>query len=160
MDKINFELDTRIILWGDFNVIFDTFLDADGGSLLSKQIRSIKLPPYCLIMIYATFLGFVFLILKDFLGDKKNPLIQRRLDYFFISNEIQEDVAFIDIVPSVASDHSVVHFKISGAKIKDKGRSYWKFNNSLVEDAIYVEKTESLIKYSKCRDEGHCRSKS
>ena len=72
-------------------------------------------------------------------------MIQRRLDHFFISNEIQEDVAFIDIVPSVASDHSVIHLKISGAKIKDKGRSYWKFNNSLVEDAIYVEKTKSLI---------------
>ena len=76
---------------------------------------------------------------------QKNPLIQRRLDYFFISNEIQEDLAFIDIVPSVASDHSVVHLKISGAKMKDKGRSYWKFNNSLVQGAIYVEKTKSLI---------------
>ena len=112
-------------------------------------------------MIYATFLGFVFLILKRFSWRQKNPLIQRRLDYFFISNEIQEDVAFINIVPSVASDHSVVHLKISGAKIQDKGRSYWKFNNSLVEDAIYVEKTKSLINtVSECRDEGHCRSKS
>ena len=35
-------------------------------------------------------------------------------------------------------------FKISGTKIKDKGRSYWKFNSSLVEDATYVEKTKSL----------------
>ena len=49
---------------------------------------------------------------------QKNPLIQRRLDYFFISNEIQEDAAFINIVPSVASDDSVVHLKISGAKTK------------------------------------------
>ena len=40
LDKINFKLDTKVILGGDFNVIFDTFLVADGGSLsLKKQIR-------------------------------------------------------------------------------------------------------------------------
>ena len=72
-------------------------------------------------------------------------MIQHRLDYFLISNEIQEDVVFIDIVPSVPSDHSVVHLNIYGAKIKGKGRPYWKFNNSLVDDAIYVEKVRSLI---------------
>ena len=77
--------------------------------------------------------------------ETKKTLDTTSLGLLFISNEIQEDVAFIDIVPSVASDHSVVHLKISGAKIKDKGRSYWKFNNSLVEDAIYIEKTKSLI---------------
>ena len=87
-------------------------------------------------MIYVIFLGFVFLILRDFLEDK----IKRHLDCFFIKNEIQEDVAFIGIVPSVASNHFVVHLKISGAKIKDKVMLYWKFNNSLVKDAIYVER--------------------
>ena len=73
--------------------------------------------------------------------ETKEPLDTTSLGLlFYISNEIQEDVAFIDIVPSVVSDHSVVHLKISGAKLKDKDRSYWKFNNSLVEYAIYVEK--------------------
>ena len=67
------------------------------------------------------------------------------MDYCFILNEIQEDVAFINIVPSDASDHSVIHLKVSGTKLKDKARSYWKFNNSLVEDAIYVEEVKSLI---------------
>ena len=32
LDKINFKPDTKIILGGDFDVIFDNFLDADGGS--------------------------------------------------------------------------------------------------------------------------------
>ena len=59
--------------------------------------------------------------------------------------KLKKDVVFIDIVPSVASDHSVVHLKIYGAKIKGKGRSYLKFNNSLVKDAICVEKVRSLI---------------
>ena len=49
---------------------------------------------------------------------QKNPLIQDWLDYFFVLNDIEEDVTFIDIVSSVASDHSVVYLKLSGAKIK------------------------------------------
>ena len=145
MDKINFKLDTKIILGGDFNVIFGTFLDADGGSpslktnSLNKIITLLSDHDLCNIF------GVRFPDTQRFSWRQKNPLIQRRLDYFFISNEIQEDEAFIDTVPSVASDHSAVHLKISGAKIKDKGRSNWKFNSSLVEDAIYIEKTKSLI---------------
>ena len=54
---------------------------------------------------------------QRFYWRQKNPLIQRHLDYFFILNEIQEEVAFIDIVQSVASAHSVVHLKILGARI-------------------------------------------
>ena len=48
-DKINFKPDTKII-WGggEFNVIFDTFLDTDGGSPTLMK-------------------------LKDFLGDKRTP---------------------------------------------------------------------------------------
>ena len=36
LDKINFKPDTKIILGDDLNVIFDTFLDAHGGSLSLK----------------------------------------------------------------------------------------------------------------------------
>ena len=145
LDKINFKLDTKIILGGDFNVIFYTFLDADGGSPSLKTNSLNKITTLLSDHDLCDIFRIRFPDTQRFSWRQKNPLIQRRLNYFFISNKIQEDVAFIDIVPSVASDHSVVHSKISRAKIKDKGWSYWKFNNSLVQDAIYVEKTKSLI---------------
>ena len=126
-------------------MIFDTFLDADGRSPTLKTNSFNKISTLWSDHDLCDIFRVRFPETQRFSWRQKNPLIQRCLDYFFISNEIQEDVVFIDIVPSVASDHSVVHLKIYGAKIKSKGRLYWKFNNSLVEDAIYVEKVRSLI---------------
>ena len=118
LDKITFKLDTKIILGGDFNVIFDTFLDADGGSPSLKTNSLNKITTFLSDHDLCDIFRVRFPDTQRFSWRQKNPLIQHRLDYFFISNEIQEDVAFINIVPSVASDHSVVHLKISGAKTR------------------------------------------
>ena len=144
-DKINFKPDTKIILGGDFNVVFDAFLDADGGSPTLKTNSFNKISTLLSDHDLCDIFRVRFPETQRFSWRQKNPLIQNHLDYFSISNEIQEDVLFINIFPSVASDHSVVHLKIYEAKIKGKGRSYWKFNNSLVEDAICTEKVRSLI---------------
>ena len=97
-------------------MIFDTFLDADGGSPTLKTNSLNKIST----LLYDHDLCDIFRVrfpeTQRFSWRQKNLLIQRRLDYFSISNEIQEDVVFIDIFPSVASDHSVVHLKIYGAK--------------------------------------------
>ena len=90
-------------------------------------------------MTYVIYLESETQICKDTLGAKKTPLIQHRLDYFLISNELQEDVEHIDILPSVASDHSVVHLKFALSGQNSRGKSYWKFNNSLTEDTNFVE---------------------
>ena len=123
LDKINFKLDAPSLKTNSLNKISILLSDHD-----LCDIFRVRFPDT-----------------QRFSWGQKNPLIKRRLDYFFISNEIQDDVAFIDIVLSVASDQSGVHLKISGSKTKSKDRSYWKFNNSLVEGAIYVEKVKSLI---------------
>ena len=77
---------------------------------------------------------------------QKTPLIEHRLDYFLISNELQEDVEHIDILPSVASDRSVVHLKFALFGQNSRGKSYWKFNNSLTEDTTFVESMKVKIK--------------
>ena len=99
LDKINFKLDAKIILGGDFNAIFDTFLDADGGSPSLKTNSLNKITTLLSDHDLCDIFRVRFPDTQRFSWRQKNPLIQRRLDYFFISNEIQEDVAFIDIVP-------------------------------------------------------------
>ena len=82
---------------------------------------------------------------RRFSWRQKTPLIQRRLDYNFVSSELQEDVSEININPSMGSDHSILHFNISLSKHANRGRGYWKFDNSLLEDTIFVEKIKSHI---------------
>ena len=52
----------------------------------------------------------------------------------------------IDILPSVANDHSVVHLKFALSGQNSRGKSYWKFNNSLTEDTNFVESMKVNIK--------------
>ena len=39
---------------------------------------------------------------------QKSPLIQRRLDYWLISNDLQEDVESVEIITAIKSDLSAI----------------------------------------------------
>ena len=58
---------------------------------------------------------------------RKNPFEQRRLNYFLLSDSLQDSVSSISTSPSVQSDHSTIVLKISPAKEHIEGASYWKF---------------------------------
>ena len=126
-------------------MIFNTALDADNTpSLKTNSLKKV----YSIMEDHD--LCDIFRIrnpdMQRYAWRQKTPLIQHRLDYFLISNELQEDVEHIDILPSVASDHSVVHLKFALSGQNSRGKSYWKFNNSLTEDTNFVESMKVKIK--------------
>ena len=69
----------------------------------------------------------------------KNPFKQRRLDFFLISDSLQELVVDSKIIPSVQSDHLAIVLKVSPTNEGERGRTYWKFNNSLLDDNDFIE---------------------
>ena len=73
---------------------------------------------------------------RRFTYRSKSPFLHNRLDYLFISSSIQEDVNQIDILASLNSDHSPVYLKFSEGNETSRGPSYWKFNNSFLDDQL------------------------
>ena len=77
---------------GDFNLYFDTFLDADGGKPKLK-INSLS---RLISMMEENELSDIFRIRypdsRQFTWRCKNPLKQRRLDYLLISDSLQHEV--------------------------------------------------------------------
>ena len=71
--------------------------------------------------------------------------MQRRLDYFFISDFLQDFVETADTLPSVQSDHSTPKLKFSPINEQSRGPSSWKFNNSLTTDKCFVDLMKSNI---------------
>ena len=69
----------------------------------------------------------------------KTPLIQGRLDYFPISDQLQGQIEAIDIISSLQSDHSTVRIRVNETQYSTKSRSYWKFNKSLTRDDAFVQ---------------------
>ena len=75
---------------------------------------------------------------KRFTWRRKNPFKQRLLDYFFISDTLQDTAERIEIILSVQSDHSTLCLKFSPINERNRGPSHWKFNSSLVYDKNFV----------------------
>ena len=97
---------------------------------------------------------------RQFTWRQTNPVKLRCLDFFLISNSLQFDVRLCKFLSPVQSDHSPIVLKISSCTKSDlKGRGYWKFNNSLTEDPLFVESLQDEIKTvsSSFRDDQHPR---
>ena len=76
--------------------------------------------------------------LKRFTFRRKNPSLQRRLDYIFLSNNFQEYISKIEIIPSYLSDHSPVIMKLDFDGTIERGKYGWKFNSSLLNDELFT----------------------
>ena len=87
---------------------------------------------------------------KLFTWRQNNPLIQRRLDFWLTSSNLQEEIENVDIVPAIRTDHSAITLSVNGIHVDEtaKGPSYWKFNATSLEDERYVALTNE--KYDKC----------
>ena len=72
--------------------------------------------------------------------------IQRRLDYFFISNSLQESIKTTITLAAFPADHSPITFSLCHLKEFPRGRGLWKFNKSLIKNENYHEQMKKLIK--------------
>ena len=113
IDRMELERDMTIVWGGDFNLFFDSFLDADGGNPQLKMNSLTKL----LSIMSERDLCDLFRVrnpdTRRFTWRRKNSFLQRRLDYFLVSEYSQEQIDIFDIISSVQSDHSALKMKFS-----------------------------------------------
>ena len=148
LNKIDDIKNKKIILGGDFNAYFDSKLDASGGKPTIKKQTIPKL-----IEILETFdLCDIWRIRNpnlrrfSFRQNHFSGYIQRRLDYFFISNILQEATKKTDILAAFSTDHSPIYFSLLKQHHLINGKGLWKFNNSLINNEDFIEKMSLHIK--------------
>ena len=73
------------------------------------------------------------------------PLIQRRLDFFLISNNLQGIVKKANILSAIATDHSAIKLDLCSVNNISGGPSHWPFNTSLLENEDYVSEIKEQI---------------
>ena len=71
--------------------------------------------------------------------------IQRRLDYFVISNVLQESLKNPDILATFTNNHSSIRFFLSSKSEGMGGKGLWEHNNSLCEKNAYINSMEKHI---------------
>ena len=101
------ECDSPTIVGGDFNVILDEVLDGRGGN--QKRNESAK---YVEELSVEHDLIDIWRIRNPsearFTWRQKTPIIQRRLDYWLVSDCLQIDIDTVDITTAIKSDHSAI----------------------------------------------------
>ena len=138
-------LDCSIVLGGDFNVIFDPELDGSGG--IKKKKESVKnLEDICLEQDLVDIWRIRNPRERRFTWRQKSPVIQRRLDFWLVSDTLQEDVESVDIIPSTKSDHSAITLALDGIDDSKREPSFWKFNSTLVNDNEYCQLLDGNFK--------------
>ena len=126
------------IIGGDFNLVIDLALDKQGGQN-STHIESVK-------------------ILKEYIEQcdlkdiwrQMNPDVRRytwrtlrpnpifvRIDFFLVTDRIQQSVINTEIVPGYKTDHSMPTMTIE-IGCTTRGPGYWKFNTSLLDDLEFT----------------------
>ena len=68
-----------------------------------------------------------------------------RLDYFIINYGLVVQVQKAEILPSYKSDHSMISVQILEHDKQQRGRGYWKLNNSIFNDIENVNKMNEVI---------------
>ena len=86
---------------------------------------------------------------RRFTWRRNNRKTKRRLDFFLISNDLQENVVKIDILASVESDHNPILLKFKAVRQNDKNTSYWKLNTALLKNADFCCKLANEIEVYK-----------
>ena len=137
LENMNADPNSQIIIGGDFNTHLDPILDNLGGRIESKpSVKKIN------EIMTAMDLIDIWRIRnpekKQYAWTQKKPLIRRRLDYWLISTEIQDDITEANIIPAIKSDHSAITLTINSLDKQPFGPSHWKFNSSLLDDASYI----------------------
>ena len=130
----------HLILGGDFNCVLNTQLDKIGGNPslgtkgsdnLRNIISDFKLTD-CFRFLYPN------TIQTTWTG---NTNVACRLDRIYISRNFCKDISFVKNIPFGHSDHDIVlvQFNVSNTNNITFGKSYWKFNNSLLQDKTFVK---------------------
>lgn len=132
-----------LILLGDFNVAIDKDLDIiTGESHHPSEIDSFKDLVNSLELTDSW--RALHLEDKEYTWSRNMPFIARRIDYIFVSNSLVENLQESKIITMPFTDHRAVETCLSFHNFT-KGPSYWKFNNSLLQDKTYLDETNNLI---------------
>ena len=109
---------------GDINVIFDPDLDGNGENPKKESVKCID--NICLSNDLVDIWQRRNPYAKRFTWCQKTPLIQRRLNFWLVSNGTQEDIGNVDVIPSFKSDHSakIIALSINGLENRTRGPSF------------------------------------
>ena len=140
----------NIIIGGDFNLVLDFESDTEGYVTLNNPRARERVLELCSEFSLIDIWRELNMESKEFTWRKANGIKKARLDFFLISELLFSQVSESKILSGYRTDHSIIQITL-GQNEKKKSRTFWKFNNSLLKDSIYVDTVKTVIKSIKAQ---------
>ena len=86
---------------------------------------------------------------KSYTWSQKSPQIFCRLDYWLVSNNLQDFVNSTEITPAIKTDHAAIEITLTDSYQNAEGPGLWKMNVSLLRG------TKRLVSVQFCSVEGN-----
>lgn len=144
----------KIIIGGDFNVIFNPALDRK-ANIPYQASRKYNQINACIKEIQLNLETHDIWRIKNpdntrYTWSRQNPTkIKSRLDYLLTSETLLDNIQDVDIIPCIKSDHSAVILKLNNFETREKGKGHWKLNTSFINEEDYIKGIiENKIKWT------------
>ena len=133
------DCEENIIIGGDFNCPFNPKLDKKGGVMFPRKvvIDSIECLQNELDLINIWRIKHPHT--SSYTWSQKSPQVFCRLDYWLVSNNLQDFVKSTDIIHAIKTDHVAIDLVLTKLDQYVRGSGFWKMNVSLLEDEVYLE---------------------
>ena len=136
----------KLIIGGDFNTVLNENIDKKGGNKgqISKSRNFLKqlIEKFNLVDIWRVKNPNT----QQFTWRQATLKIYCRLDFFLVSNTLQDSVLEAGMIHAFRSDHSGISIEIKCSEPEQRGRGHWKFNSKLLENDQYTDAVVTNIK--------------
>jgi len=142
----------NLIIGGDLNIHLNSDLDKDTNATESTVPAKLRdmMEEFNYVDIWRTKKPN----LKRYTWRRKHPIIQSRLDYWLIPQEMGYKVQNCKIHPAILTDHSLITLELKNPNVSRRSPGLWKFNQQLLLDAEYVNTVKEIL-MSDCNISNH-----
>ena len=127
----------NVVICGGWNLVLDPEIDTENYRHINNPNARQKVLKFIDEDQYIDIFRFINDD-KGFTWRRLNPEIkQARLDFFLIREENVQYCYDCKVLPGYRTDHSGIILKLK-LNQNEKGKSYWRFNNSLLRDTDYI----------------------
>ncbi|KAK3093924.1 hypothetical protein FSP39_021885 [Pinctada imbricata] len=128
----------NVVICGDFNLVMDPLIDYCNYRQTNNPNARLKLLELIDHFNYIDAFRQFHPNTRRYTWRKRTPFKQARLDFFLISGNLLRSLNNCTINPGYRTDHSSVKINLSFRNF-NRGRGFWKFNNSLLYDSTYLD---------------------
>ena len=141
----NLDCEENIICGGDFNCPLNPKLDIKGGIMVPRKMVIDNIECLQSELDLVDIWRIKNPQTKSYTWSQKSPQIFCRLDYWSVSNNLQDFVNSTEITPAIKTDHAAIEITLTDSYQNAKGPGLWKMNVSLLEDENYLKDLENKL---------------